>query len=191
MKTVAIIQARLTSKRFPNKIMARIGDKSILQHVIDNVKQVKLVHEVVVASPHPLEFTGAKTFVWNGNENNVLGRFYHCATQYKADTIVRITGDCPLIQPNLIDSAIAYYSATNTSYCIFAPVSGLDVEVFSYRLLEEAFNTTKDREDLEHVTPYMKRVSSISVDTKEDYERVKKLYDNSRSTSKDILRKTA
>lgn len=176
MKTVAIIQARLTSTRFPKKVLQEIGDKTVLQHVIDNVRKAKGIDEVVVATPHPIPFERAKAYVYPGDENDVLARYYLAATFFKADTIIRITADCPLINPQIINAALAMYKNIWQSYIIIAPFSGWDVEVFSYRLLEEANENAKDSYDREHVTPYMKRIMDISVNTPEELEKIRKLY---------------
>ena len=184
MNVVAIIQARLTSKRFPKKVLAEFANgKSVLQTVIDRVKMAKRLHHVVVASPHPIQFTGASKYVYTVSENDVLSRYYNCALEYKADVIVRITADCPLINPQLIDLAINMFYEMNIPYLILAPVSGFDVEVFSFRMLQEAHENAKDEYDREHVTPYMKRVSDLSVDTVEMLEKARKYYADMRYSS--------
>lgn len=171
---MAIIQARLTSTRLPQKILRKIGNKSILQHCIDRVKKAKLIDEVVVASPHKIP--GHKVEVWNLSQEDVLARYCYCAFIHNADVIVRITSDCPLIDPCVIDTALMFYFTHPYNYVCFAPVDGQDVEVFSRDLLDEAEATTDNPYDREHVTPYMKRVTKISVDTKEDLTKVRKLY---------------
>ncbi len=172
--TLIIVQARLTSKRFPRKILFKIKNKTILQHVIDKAKRACNIDKIVVASPHYINFTGAERYIYTGDENDVLGRFYHCARKYGATTIVRITADCPLIDHVLIDKAIDYFRLHEFSYTEFAPVSGFDVEVFSFKMLKEAHFSTKNPYDREHVTPYMQRVSKLSIDTKKDLKKVKK-----------------
>lgn len=175
MKTVAIIQARLNSTRFPRKVLAKIGDKTMLQHVIDNVNQAKLVHQVVVASPHHIDFENAERYIeteWL--EKNVLGRYYSCASKYEADTIVRITADCPLINADLIDMTIRSYWLSRLGYIKIAPHDGEDVEVFSFRMLQKAYSNEENWYDKEHVTPYMQRATKLSVDTPDELERVKK-----------------
>lgn len=174
MKTVAIIQARLTSTRFPRKILANIKGKTMLQHVIDNVNLSQTIDEVVVAIPkgQDIPFNYAKKF--EGKELDVLDRYYQCAKEYDADIIVRITSDCPLINRDLIDTAVNEFKQQDFPYLVLAPVSGLDVEVFSFKILEEAWYEANNPYDREHVTPYMKRVTDLSVDTPEDLEKVKK-----------------
>ena len=174
-KVVAIIQARLTSTRLPKKILALIGNKTLLQHCVDNVRKSLWVDDVVVASPHyiPVYFD-AHRFI--GSENDVLDRYYQCAKEHSGEIIVRITSDCPFVDPDIIDQAIEYYLRTDHKYVCFAPVDGLDTEVFSFKMLEEAWKETKDPYDREHVTPYMKRITKLSIDTKQDLNKARGWY---------------
>ena len=169
-KVVAIIQARLTSTRLPRKVLKKIGNKTMLQHVIDRVRKSKLVDTIVVASPHKIKFTNAESFI--GSEKDVLDRYYCCADKYKANIIVRVTSDCPLIDPEIIDYAIRYMKRNNLEYVCFAPLDGLDVEVFTQPQLARAWEFALDAYDREHVTPYMRRENKISVDTQDDFDWV-------------------
>ena len=171
-KVVAIIQARLTSTRLPRKVLKKIGNKTMLQHVIDKVNKSKLIDTVVVASPTKIPFKRAFSYIF-AKEHEVLERYYFSALAYKATIIVRITSDCPCVDPEVIDIAIKYFKKHKFPYVYFAPVDGLDVEVFSFKLLEEANEYALSASDREHVTPYMKRITKLSVDTKEDLERVR------------------
>lgn len=110
-----------------------------------------------------------------GDEQDVLKRYYDCATFFKAENIIRITADCPLIDPSIIDYAIDYYNRHDYPYVYFAPVDGLDVEVFSYELLKEA-NKKALPSDREHVTTYMKRKTKMSVDTILDLKKVRRIW---------------
>jgi len=129
----------------------------------------------VVASPHyiPICFN-AHRFI--GSENDVLDRYYQCAKEFFADTIVRITSDCPFIDPDIIDQAIEYFYRTNFGFVKFSPIDGLDTEVFSFKMLEEAWKKAKDPYDREHVTPYMIRKTKLSVDTKIDLNKARRWY---------------
>lgn len=175
LKVLAIIQARLSSSRLPKKILALIGNKPIIQHCVDRVRMSLWVDDVVVASPHyiPVNFN-AHRFI--GSEKDVLDRYYKCAKEFQGDVIVRITSDCPFIDPDIIDEAVEYYYRTDFGFVGFAPIDGLDVEVFSYKLLEEAWKKAKDPFDREHVTPYMKRKTKLSVDTAIDLKRARRWY---------------
>jgi spore coat polysaccharide biosynthesis protein SpsF len=143
----------------------------MLERVIERTLQSK-VDQVVVAAPHNLPCS-VPLFI--GDEQDVLKRYYDCADFFDADVIVRITSDCPLIDPEVIDYAIDYFTKHSYSYVYIAPVDGLDVEVFSFELLKEAHENA-GQEDREHVTPYMKRKTKISVDNAEDLERVRQIW---------------
>ena len=144
----------------------------MLERVIERVSQSKVDH-VVVAAPHDLPCS-VPLFI--GDEDDVLKRYYDCATFFDADIIVRITADCPLIDPCLINWTLVYYNGHNYPYVCCAPVDGLDVEVFSYDLLKEAHENATTKEDREHVTPYMKRLTKISVDNASDLEKVRRIW---------------
>ena len=172
---VAIIQTRLTSSRLPLKVLKKIGSKTILQHTIDRVKKSKYINEVVVASPHRIPNHIVE--VWDTiDEDDVLSRYYFCACVHEADVIVRITSDCPFIDPLAIDIAIKYYLNSPFEYVCFAPFDGSDVEVFSYKLLNETWLNAKDKYDREHVTPYMRRKTKLSIDTMDDLKRARRWY---------------
>ncbi len=179
LRVLAIIQARLTSIRFPRKILEKIGDKTILEHCINRVKKAHLVDRVVLAVPHeiPLQLDIP---VFYGDEQDVLKRYAVCAKQYPADVIVRITADCPFIDPWAIDLALDYFVKRDLIYTCFAPVDGSDVEVFTQELLEEADRNATDPYDREHVTPYMIKKTKCSIDTLEDLNRARGIYELSR-----------
>ena len=172
-KVVAIIQARLTSTRLPCKVLMDIQGKTMLERVIERVKQAKFVDEIVVAAPHELPCS-VPLFI--GDEQDVLKRYYNCAKFWKADVVVRITSDCPMLDPENIDHAISYFFSHNFPYVIFAPIDGLDVEVFSFEMLEKTYRRATSKEDREHVTPYMRRKTKLSVDTILDLEKVRHQY---------------
>lgn len=165
----------MTSTRLPKKILKKIEEKSVLQHTVDNVRKSLWVDEVVVASPHYIpECFEAERF--EGDEKDVLDRYYQCAKKFQGDVIVRITADCPFIDPDIIDEAIEYYFRTDHGYICFAPIDGLDTEVFSFNLLEEAWKKGKDPYDREHVTPYMRRKTKLSIDTRADLNKARRWY---------------
>lgn len=170
---MAIIQARLTSTRFPKKILERIGDKTILEMVIERVGKAQLIDEVIIAAPHEVPTYGKPLFI--GSEDDVLDRYYKCAERFRGDIIVRITSDCPLINPIVIDWAIRAREDWGLPYVCFAPIDGWDVQVFTIQMLKEAWLYGKDS-DREHIGQYMARKTKVSVDTKEDLERIKVLW---------------
>ena len=127
-----------------------------------------------------------------GSENDVLDRFYSAANKYKADAIVRICGDCPFVDPNVIDKIVSIFKEKNYDYVsnTIDPTfpDGLDVEIFSFKILKEAWLKAKTKYDREHVTPYMmknnnfkkynfkysKNLSKIrlTIDEKKDLKRI-------------------
>lgn len=154
MNKVAIIQARMGGERLPGKIMRRINGSSMLRQVVSRVECANLVDSVVAATPDK-GLPVPKRFV--GSEDDVLDRYYQCAEEYKADVIIRITADCPLIDPILIDSVISCYMRGGIDYASNIHPKrtyprGLDVEVFSKEALKEAWEKSGERE---HVTSYI------------------------------------
>lgn len=163
---VAIIQARMSSSRLPGKVLKPILGKPILAYEIERIKQAKNIDKIILATSSneedtPLEKLAddLKIKCFRGDLNNVLKRFYDCATLYNADTVVRLTGDCPVIDPQIIDEVIALHQkeesdyTSNTLYRTFP--DGLDVEVLSYNALESVYKNGVNKEDLEHVTRYI------------------------------------
>lgn len=140
------------------------------------MNKAKEIDAVVIAAPH--EIPGFDVFIpENGTfESDVLSRYYECALKHEADIIVRITADCPLIDPKIIDFAVIYFMENKFEYVCFAPVDGLDVEVFSFALLENAYRNAEEQYDREHVTPYMRRKTKLSVDTLSDLKKVRRWY---------------
>lgn len=207
MKIVAIVQARMGSERLPGKVMIKIADKTALYHVITRVRQSKLIDEILIATTTKTEDDiiveetkniGVKYY--RGSEEDVLSRYYYAAKESNADTIIRITSDCPLIDPEIIDRIIEFYKEHD--YEIVANASsdlskrtfprGLDVEIFSFQQLETAFMKAYEKYQREHVTPYIyENAKEIyfykndidyskyrwTLDTKEDLELICKIYD--------------
>ena len=190
----AIIQARLTSTRLPNKILLEINGKPILEHLVNRVQLAKKIDKVVIASPHSPECC-LNEEIFIGSENDVLDRYYQCAKKYGFDIIVRLTSDCPFIPPYEIDRVVnrliskpSSHHATNINGLNdrFGTPDGWDVEAFTYHALETAWKEAKEPIDREHVTPYMKACAQfkpvyleplkLSIDTLEDYERLKLFY---------------
>ena len=195
MKVVCIIQARLGSHRFPAKVLANLCGKPMLAHVLARAAQIQGVAQVVLAVPES-DLPYLK-HLWpdcvGGPAHDVLARYAEVARLYRADVIVRITGDCPLLAPDLSSRAVAAYAACqqNGQYVAmcqpYTPVAdGWDTEVFSAALLNEAHAKARKGE-CEHVVTWMRRhgvVSTLpsacdwtalkcSVDTVEDLARVR------------------
>jgi spore coat polysaccharide biosynthesis protein SpsF len=169
MKTVAIIQARLGSTRLPAKVLLPLPTgRVVLQEVIHRCQQIQGIDAVVVAIPATadndllLPFASAAAMVVRGPEHDVLARYWEAAKAAEADVIMRITADCPLLDPQTCTETLDLYRKHGPGYVSNAwPVReyphGWDCEVFSREALELAHFNATDYEDREHVTPYMKR----------------------------------
>ncbi|MCX6055492.1 MAG: glycosyltransferase family protein [Chloroflexi bacterium] len=169
-KVVAIIQARMSSTRLPGKVLLDLGGKTVLARMIERVRMAKGVDQVVVAttidpSDDPIVTLCAreKVEVFRGSLPDVLDRYYQTAISYKADRIVRLTGDCPLIDPGLIDKAIEALITKKADFaCNRLPPPfhrtypiGLDVEVCTFSALKRAWHEAVEKHDREHVLPYL------------------------------------
>lgn len=163
----AIIQTRLGSTRLPGKSLKPICGKPMLQHLIERVKASRCVEDVVIATTDkalddPLaDFVrqiGIKLF--RGSEEDVLDRTYQAARHYGVEDVVRVTSDCPLLDPNVMDQVIETYMAGGYDYVTntlrYTYPDGLDVEVFSLNALEQAWREARIPSEREHVTPYIR-----------------------------------
>lgn len=171
MKIVALLQARMGSIRLPNKVMRPINNTPMIELMLTRLSQTKRVSQIVLATSveaknQPLaehvRSLGYEVFL--GSEDDVLDRFYNAALYYKADAVIRVTGDCPLIDPTLIDTIIAEYETSGVDYATntLPPTypDGLDVEIFSFDALKITAQTAIKPYEREHVTPFI-RTSSI------------------------------
>lgn len=166
-RVVAIVQARIGSSRLPGKVMKPVAGRPMIDHVLGRVARAALVDLVVLAtsdrpSDDPLaEHARTAGFeVFRGSEDDVLARYCTAAEHFRADIIIRITGDCPLADAALIDEAVAAYACAEVDYLSnVAPPTypdGLDIEVFSNTALQRAGREASTRFDREHVTPYLR-----------------------------------
>ena len=167
MRTVAIIQARMGSTRLPNKVMKLIDGRPMIGVLLARLARSKLIDKIIVATSVDarnlplIEYVRSEGYeVYQGEENDVLDRYYQAAKKASADRVVRITGDCPLVDPVLVDQVIQESSSLGTSYFSNTdPPSfpdGLDIEVFSFQALEDAWSNAVESFDREHVTPYLR-----------------------------------
>ena len=166
-KVVAIVQARMGSTRLPGKIMENIMGKAMLWHIITRLQNSELIDEIVIATTTDSKDDKVKSMalknnfnIFRGSEDDVLDRYYQSAKKYNAEIIVRITGDCPLADPVLVDEVVQYYLDNNYDYVsnTIKPTypDGLDTEVFSFKALEKAWKEADMKSEREHVTPYIK-----------------------------------
>jgi spore coat polysaccharide biosynthesis protein SpsF len=205
MKTVIIVQARMTSTRLPGKVMKQVLGKSLLQYQIERLQRVKLADEIAIATTTNqtdesiVELCNRLAVAYfRGSEEDVLGRYYQAATAHKADTVVRVTSDCPLIDPKVIDKVIECYLKNQSNYDYVSNSlertypRGMDTEVFSFSALQQAFLEATAQLDREHVTPFIYRQTTRyrlgqvvysedcshhrwTVDTPEDFELIEKI----------------
>ena len=205
MKTVAIVQARMGSTRFPGKVMRPICGTPMIGLLLERLAQSERIDQIVLATSEDQRNEPLVTYVrqlgyevYQGSEDDVLDRYYQAARRMKAETVVRITGDCPLIDPVLVDTVIARLLDTGVDYAsnVSPPTypDGLDTEVFSYRALEIAWQQTKVPQEREHVTVFIResgkfRQTNVSnakdhsnerwtVDEPEDFEVVRKVFEH-------------
>jgi spore coat polysaccharide biosynthesis protein SpsF len=202
MKTVIIVQARMTSTRLPGKVLKTVLDKPLLEYQIERLRRIKLADEIVIATTtnetdQPIvDFCNRLDLpFFRGSEGDVLSRYYMAAVQYKADVVVRVTSDCPVIDPAISGEAIGFFFKPQNNYDylrLFQYPRGLDTEVFTFKALEESYFEATEKPDREHVTPFLYRhperydVKYMSpstdyshhrwtVDTPEDFELVKRI----------------
>lgn len=207
MKTVAIIQARMDSTRLQGKVMQNLAGSPMLIRVLNRVKRAKTLDEVVVATtgkPADEAIVALCTkYNWpyfRGSENDVLDRYYQAAVKYQAEVIVRITSDCPLIEPEIIDQVVQTFvnHQPDIDYVsnILSPRTfprGLDTEVIRFGTLVRVWHEDHNPAWREHVTPYIYRnpdkfsllnvtndvdYSDMrwTVDTPEDLELIRRIY---------------
>lgn len=205
MRIVATIEARMTSSRLPGKVLRPVLSRPLLSFMIERLRRVWQLEQIVVAttineSDDPIADLAAGLGVgcFRGSEEDVMARVLGAARKAGADLIVETTGDCPLIDPAVVDQVIATYQANSVDYCsnVLVPTypRGMDVQVFPTEVLAEVDQLTNDPADREHVSLYiyehperykLLNVCSglrpedtehrLTVDTPADYELVKKI----------------
>ncbi len=186
MHKVAIVQARMGSSRLPGKVLKMIEGKSMLERVVERVKSASLLDQVVVATTQSEEdlqvveackALGVEIFC--GDVNDVLNRYCGAAGRYDADLVIRITADCPLIDPDEIDHVLREFLAGDADYASnFIQRTyprGLDTEVTTRQVLEQAARESSKPYERIHVTPYIyqhpEKFRLLSVTGKEDHSR--------------------
>jgi len=194
-----IIQARTGSSRLPSKVLLELCGSTVLEIMFKRLESLK--KEIVVAttddgSEEPIIELCKKHSIayFKGSESDVLKRFCECAKEFKADTIVRLTSDCPLIDSKIVNDVIEYFKQNDYDYVSNVESRtyprGLDCEVFSASKLYEADKNAKNMFEREHVTPYIKEHSKVgsfqdrednsnfrlTLDEKEDYEVIQSIY---------------
>lgn len=204
MKVVAIVQARMGSTRLPGKVLQDIEGKTMLARVLERLRRSSLINEWLVATTDLpaddaiiAECRRLSVGVSRGDADDVLDRYYRAAQLAKADVVVRITSDCPLIDPAVTDKTITAFLEAHPDFasnCIERTYPrGLDTEVMSFAALAKVWQVAHKRHEREHVTAYFyehpaefKMVSVTAdadysshrwtVDTREDLEFVRAIY---------------
>jgi spore coat polysaccharide biosynthesis protein SpsF len=213
LKVVGIIQARMGSTRLPGKVLLDLGGDTVLSRVVHRLAQSRLVAGIVVATTVlgvddaiGLECQRIRVSCFRGSEQDVLDRYYQTARLHNAKVIVRITADCPLIDPEIVNRAIELFYEENADYATNdVPQTfprGLDTEVFSMSSLTQAWEEARQPYQREHVTPYFYehpeifRIASLlgeidstlyrwTLDTEDDLKLLRAVYD--RFQNRDIF----
>lgn len=204
MRIVAIIQARMGSTRLPGKILKKVNNRALLSYQIERLEQSQYIDEIVIATTIKkqddliVDFCkGNSISYFRGSETDVLARYYEAATFFKADAIVRITSDCPIIDVQIVDKTIQHFIESDKFEYVSNTVErtyprGLDTEIFSYVALEKAYKEAVLERDREHVTAYFYTKPDVfsigyikndmdfsdyrwTVDTEEDFELIEKI----------------
>ncbi|WP_434303281.1 cytidylyltransferase domain-containing protein [Clostridium botulinum] len=205
-KIIVIVQARMGSTRLQGKVLKKICGKTVLEHDIDRLRRIKNIDKIIIATTTLekdnviiKECERLRVKYFRGSEEDVLSRYYYAAKENNADVVVRVTSDCPLIDPQVSENIIEFYLDNKDKYDYVSNTidrtypRGLDTEVFSFESLEKAFKESKLQRDREHVTPYIwdnpqifklaqykndKDYSNLrwTLDTEEDFILIKEIY---------------
>ena len=207
MKIIGVIQARLSSSRLQNKVLLEIIGKPMLWHIYNRLSKSKLLDQVVISTGEVKNNSAIHEFalknnipIYVGSESDLIDRLYQTALYYNASAIVRITGDCPLVDPLLVDKLISEYLKGNQEYDIVTNCQhrtfphGLDIEVFSFDILKKMWQDIKEPELREWFPFYITKnpnsfkilnvdnetdLSNLrwTVDYPEDYDLIKQIYE--------------
>lgn len=207
---LAIVQARMSSNRLPGKVMKEILGKPMIGHLLERLSLPKRIDKIILATSdlsendelcEYMQIIGVN--VYRGSEEDVLDRFYQAAKQYNPEAIVRITGDCPLIDPKVCDEVIEAFKKSKFDYAKMGPTfaEGLDCEVFTLQALEKAWKEAELKSEREHVTLYFYNHPNLfrtlilnnktddsryrlSVDEERDFQVVKAVFEHFKQKGK-------
>ena len=208
LNTLLITQARTGSTRLPGKVLLKVNEKELLRIHLERLSSSNLIDKMFVATTIKNEDDAIinlckdqNVSYYRGSEVDVLDRFYQAAKELRPNWVVRVTSDCPLIDPVLIDAVISFAQTNEVDYCSNGIIEnypdGQDVEVFKYAALERAWKEAKLKSEREHVTPFIRNNSDVkggqlfkavnfpcienyanirmTVDEEEDFHLIKKL----------------
>lgn len=194
MSVVAIVQARMGSSRLPGKVMREIVGKPTLWHLVNRLKRSRLIDKIVIATTDkakdkPILKLAKESGIdgFAGSEDDVLDRYYQAAKEYNAEVVVRITADCPLIDPELVDRVVSYYLENRdrldyVSSGLSYPDGIVETEVFSLATLEKAWKEARLLSEREHVTPYIRKNPTVfrtaKVENQEDLSHLRLVVDD-------------
>ena len=217
LNVIGVIQARMSSTRLPGKVLLEAAGRPVILHMLERLSQCPTLSGLWVAtstesSDDPLHDAVARAGypVFRGSLENVLSRYWEIGRLTHADAVVRLTGDCPLHDPAVIDEVVSFYLENPEQWDYVSNVmpptypDGLDTELFSLSVLDEAYDNAKEPFDLEHVTPWIRRVSRKrgrmanvtgpadfshlrwTLDEPDDYELIKQVFHALAESKKDF-----
>lgn len=205
LKTAIIVQARMGSTRLPGKVMREILGKSLIEYQIERISRVKSADEIVIATTvggadDVIEMLSERLSLpcFRGPEEDVLARYHAAASVFHVDVVVRLTSDCPVIDPDIVERVLQFYLGNPEEFDYVSNVlprtypRGMDTEVFPFRVLDAAFHEATLPSDREHVTPFIYRnkqrfrLANVAyekdfsrhrwtVDTEEDFALIKRI----------------
>jgi len=208
---LAILQARMSSTRLPNKVLKKVNNKELLAYECERILKSKKIDKLIIATSNSIEDNAIEEFakrenieVFRGSLDDVLARYYVCAKEYKENhnidnlNIVRVTGDCPVIDPDVIDEVIKIFENGKYDYTsnTLTPTfpDGMDIEICTFKALEDAYKNATFKSDREHVTLYIKNSDKfkkfnykakydfshlrLTVDEQNDFDLIKIILEN-------------
>ena len=206
MNDYILVQARTGSQRLKNKILLKIHGKTILEILVSRLKKCKNIHNLIIVTTKKTRddiivkiCKKNQINYFRGSESNLINRYYECAKYFKVDNIVRITSDCVLIDPKIVDELYSVFKSKKFDYVSNTTPpnkstfpDGTDVEIFSFKVLKKLNQVCKSKNDKEHLTDYIWRENKFntftlknkldlskfkySLDYKSDYNSLKKIF---------------
>jgi len=210
---LAIVQARMSSSRLPGKVLKEVKGKPLIGYLLERLSASKRINKIMVATTIDKDDDAVYNYVrslkfdvYRGSNEDVLSRYYFAAEKYKPDSVMRITGDCPLIDPGICDRLIDFYIKEKADYACLSPrfAEGLDCEVFGFKVLEAMYKNAKKKSEREHVSLFLhnnpgmfnKKILDntaddskyrITVDEPEDFEVAKAIIENLYKSNSDFF----
>jgi spore coat polysaccharide biosynthesis protein SpsF (cytidylyltransferase family) len=194
---LAILQARMSSTRLPNKVLKEVNGVPLLKYECERILQSQKIDKLIIATSTDKSDDTIENFVkengidiFRGSLDDVLSRYYKCAKEFKEANgidnlnIIRVTGDCPIIDPQVIDELIEYFEENDCDYASNTLVptypDGMDIEICTFEALEIAYNEASFKSDREHVTLFIKnekRFKKLNYTSKYDFSHLRMTVD--------------